>query len=82
MIASSKANTLQYVPCIHYLIQCQGGQAGEIRALIDFGSKVNVITPAFVAKLGFSIYQTGIGIPKIDGSALKTYGMAIVGFLV
>ena len=82
MIASSEANALQCVPCIHYPVQFQGGQAVEIRALIDSGSKVNVITPAFVAKLILFIHPTGIGLQKIDGSARKTYSMGIAGFSI
>ena len=40
------------------------------------------MTPAFAAKLGLSIRPTGIGAQKIDGSALKTYGMVIAGFSI
>ena len=82
MTASPEAKTLQRVPCIHYPVQYQGGQAGEIRALIDSDSKVNAMNPAFAAKLGLSIRPTGIGAQKIDGSALRTYGMAIAGFSI
>ena len=35
------------------------------------------MNPAFASKLGLSIRPTGIGAQKIDGSALKTYGMTI-----
>ncbi len=40
---------LKHVPCIWYPIQFQEGQ--PIRALIDFGSEVNAITPAYATKL-------------------------------
>ena len=40
------------------------------------------MTPIFAAKLGLSIRLIGIGAQKIDGSALKTYGMAIAGFSI
>ena len=80
--ASPKANTLQRVPCIHYPIQFQRDQAGEVRALIDSDSKVNAMTLAFAARLGLSVRPTGIGAQKIDGSALRTYGMAIAGFSI
>ena len=82
MTASPEANTLQHVPCIHYPFQFQGDQAGEVRALIDSGSKVNAMTPAFAARLGVSVRSTSIGAQKIDGSALKTYGIAIAGFSI
>ena len=80
--ASPEADFLQRVPCIHYPVQFQGSQAGEIRALIDSGSEVNAMTPAFAAKLGLSIRPTGIGAQKIDGFALKTYGIVIAGFSI
>ena len=40
------------------------------------------MNPVFAAKLGLSIRSTGIGAQKIDGSALKTYGMTIAGFSI
>ena len=82
MSTSSEANTLQSIPCIHYLVQFQEGQAEEVRASIDSSSKVNVMTLAFAAKLGLSIHSIGIGIQKINSSALTTYGMAIAGFSI
>ena len=80
MTASSEA--LQRVPCISYPVQFEGSQAGEVRALIDSGSEVNAMTPAFAAKLGLSTQPTNVGAQKIDGSTLKTYGMTIAGFLI
>ena len=53
-----------------------------IRALIDFGSKVNAITLAYASKLGFQVQKTDIGAQKIDGSLLWTFGMVIAGFQV
>ena len=50
--------------------------------LINFASKINVMTPTFAAKLGISIRATGIGIQNFDGFALKTYGMVIAGFSI
>lgn len=38
------------------------------------------MTPIFAVKLDFSIQPIGIGIQKIDGFVLKTYGMIIVRF--
>ena len=40
------------------------------------------MTPIFTAKLGLSIRPTGIVVRKIDGSALKTYGIFIAEFLI
>ena len=50
--------------------------------MINSGSKANVITLTFIAKLGFSIQLIGIDAQKIDSSALKTYGMVIAGFSI
>ena len=82
MTASFETNPLQRVYCIHYLVQFQRDQPGEVRALIYSSSKVNTMTPIFRAKLSLSIRHTSIGSQKIDGSALKTYRMTIAGFLI
>ena len=79
---TANPDTLQYILCIRYSIQFQEGQAGEARALIDSRSEVNAMTPVIAAKLGLSIWPTGIGTQKIDGSALKTYGMVIAEFSI
>lgn len=44
---------------------------------MDLDYKINVITLAFIVKLGFSILSTYIGAQKIDNSALQTYGIVI-----
>ncbi len=75
MTASLEA--LQSVPCIRYPVQFQ---AKQIETLIDSGSEVNAMTPGFTAKLGFISKPTNVGTQKIDGSTLKTYGMASAGF--
>lgn len=41
-----------------------------------------MMTSKFAAKLDFSTQLTNIRAQKIDGLALKTYGMAIAGFLI
>ncbi len=46
------------MPSIRYPVQFQ---AQQVKALIDSGSEVNAITPAFAAKLGFSTQPTGVG---------------------
>ena len=40
------------------------------------------MTPVFATKLGLSICPIDIGAQKIDGSALKTYDMAIARFSI
>ena len=51
-----------------------------MQALIDSGSEVNAMTPAYASKLGLTIRKTDVGAQKIDGSHLATHGMVIAGF--
>ena len=74
---TASLEALQRARCIRYPVQFQ---AQPIEALIDSGSEVNAMTPAFAAKLGLSTRPTGVGAQKIDGSPLATYGMAIAAF--
>ena len=54
----------------------------EIRALIDSGSVINAMAPAYAKKLGLRVRKSDVGAQKIDGSTLETYGMVIAGFQV
>ena len=65
------------VPCIHYPVQFQEEQ---VRALLNSGNEVNTMNPDYARKLGLKIRKTNIGAQKIDGSALKTFGMVIADF--
>lgn len=76
---TASQQVLQRVPYIRYPIQFQ---AQQVETLINSGSGVNAMTPAFAAKLGVSIQTTGIGAQKIHGSALKSYGIVIAGFSI
>ena len=69
------------VLCIHYRVQFQGDQE-QVRALLNSGSKVNAISPAYAKRLGFKTWKTNVGAQKIDGSALKTFGMVIANFQI
>ena len=40
------------------------------------------MSPAYAKKLGLKIWKTNVGAQKIDGSALKTFGMVIANFQV
>lgn len=76
--ASSKASvealkTIQWVSCFWYPTQFKNI---EIRALIDFKSKVNAMTLAYIAKLGFVTQKTEVGAQKIDSSLLETHSIA------
>ena len=75
--ASLEAISLQCVPYISYPVQFQ---SEEVRALIDFGNKVNAMTPTYASKLGFWVYFTDVGAQKIDGSTLKMFEMVLANF--
>lgn len=45
---------LEYVPCIHYLLCFEKDQV-KVKALLDSNNKVNIVTPAYTAKLGLNI---------------------------
>ncbi len=64
---------LEQVPCILYLVTFKN----QTKALLNSRSKVNVISQAFAQQLGFKICKTNVGVQKIDGTTLKTYGMVV-----
>lgn len=66
------------MPYIRYLIKFQ---EEELKALINFDNKVNVMTSAYTIKLGLTIQKTSIGAQKIDGSLPKIYSMPSANFL-
>lgn len=70
---------LKCLPCIHHLVRFKKDQA-KIQPLLDFGSKINVITLAYTAKLGLKVRSTHVGAQKIDDSTFKTFGMVQASF--
>ena len=66
---------------IYYPVWFQESQ-GQIRALLDSGSKINALNPAIARKLNFHTQITNFGAQKIDGSILKTFEMVIIDFHV
>ena len=48
--------------------------------MLDSGSKVNAMSPAYVERLGLKTRKTNVGAQKIDGSALEIFGMVIADF--
>ena len=69
------------VPCIHYSVWFQGNQE-QIRALLDSGSEINAMSPAYAKKLGLKTRKTNIGAQKIDVSTFETFEMVIADFQV
>ena len=72
---------LDRVSCIYYPVQFQKDKE-VIRALIDSGSKLNAMTPAYAFKLGLRIQKTDVSAQKINGSSLRTFVMIIAGFYI
>ena len=70
---------LEKIFCIHYLVWFQESQE-QVRALLDSGNKVNTMSSAYVEKLDLKTWKIIIGVQKIDGSALETFGMVIANF--
>ena len=73
--------TLERVPCVHYPLRFRKDTA-DVRALIDSGSEVNAMTPAYASKLGLRVRHTNVGAQKIDGSTLQTFEMVLADFQV
>ena len=69
------------VPYIHYPVQFQEDQK-QIKTLLNSGSKVNVMSPAYAKKLGLKTRKTNVRAQKINGCALETFGMVIADFQV
>ena len=72
---------LDRVPYVHYLVQFQKDEL-TIWVLINSGSEINTITPAYAINLGFKVWRTNVGAQKIDNSLLATYRMVIAAFQV
>ena len=72
---------LDQIPCIHYQVQFRKDKE-TIRALIDSGSEVIAMTPAYAKKLGLWTQKTDVKAQKIDRSSLDTFGIVIVGLQV
>ena len=73
---------LDRVPCIYYPVQFRKNKSATIQALIDSGSEVNAMAPAYAAKLGLKVCPINARAQKIDGSSFITFGMVIAGFQV
>ena len=72
--------------CIQYSIAFPGGETqdgsalGPVSALLDSGSEVNAMHPAFAERLGLMVQTTNVGAQKIDGTTLEIYGIVVAAF--
>ncbi len=69
---------LEQVSCIRYPVTFKD----QTQALLDSGSKVNIMSQAFEQQLGLKIRKTNVGAQKINGTILETYGMVVSTFSV
>ena len=79
---ASKVRILDRVLCIYYPVQFCKDKGKDVLALLNSRSKVNAMTSAYAAHLGFEVKMTDIGVKKIDGFSLATYGMVIAALQV
>ena len=73
---------LERVPCVHYPLHFHKDKENKLRTLINLGSKINAMTPAYVSKLGLRVRHTDVGAQKIDGSTLETFEIVLTNFQV
>ena len=66
-IEASKVRVLDKVYCICYPVQFRKDIDKNVLALLDSGSKVNAMTPAYMAHLSLKVIMTIVGGQKIDG---------------
>ena len=74
-----KDQQLERVSSIQYLVKFKKDHT-EVQALLDSGSKVNAMTPAYTAELGLRIRPTNVRAEKINGSTLSTHGIVLAHF--
>ena len=48
--------------------------------MLNSGSKLNAMSPAYAKRLGLKTWKTNVGAQKIDSSALEIFGMMIADF--
>ena len=70
---------LQRVLYIHYPIWFK---KKEVQVLIDSGSEVNAMLPAYASKLGFNFHHTDVEAQKIDDSTFETFGIVQASFQI
>ena len=77
-----KMRVLDRVSCICYPVYFRKDKSKDVLALLNSRSEVNAMTPAYVAHLGLKVRMINVGVQKIDGCSLVTYGIVIAAFQV
>ena len=75
-----KVRVLDRLSCIYYLVQFRKDKDKDILALLESGSEVNAMTPAYAAYLGFKVKIIIDRMQKINKSLLITYVIIIATF--
>ena len=70
---------LETVKSITWNIKLNPGNE-EVPALLDSGSKANLISPAYIVQLPIKIIDTSWGLVNINKQQISTQGMVISGF--
>lgn len=78
--SKKKKVALAQILYIYYLFRFRKNDKNKIWALINFGSKGNAITPAYILKLGLQIRQTDVRAQKIDSSTFEMFEMVLANF--
>ena len=73
---------LERVPCIYYLLHFRKDKENKVQVLINLGSEINAMTPAYASKLSLRVRRTDVRAQKIDGSTFKTFGIVLASFQV
>ena len=79
---------LEQVMCIQYHIPFPGGITQDdsvldpVSALLNSGSEVNAIHPAFTERLVLVVQTINVGAQKIDGTTFETYKIVVAAFSV
>ena len=82
------AKELERVTCTWYPIAFLGdviqddSSLDPVLAILDSGSEVNEMHPAFAEKFGLVVWTTNVGAQKIDSTIFETYEMVVAAFLV
>lgn len=81
VIKTSKKNdkVLARILYIDYPLHFQKN-INKIQILLDLGSEVNAIMPAYVFKLSLQIRFTNVKAQKINGSTFKTFKIVLTSF--
>lgn len=84
IIVSIVDNSILSLECVLYIyhsIQFKKDQA-KIQAVFDSDSKVNVMAPVYIARLGLKVWPTNLGAQKIDSSTFKIFEIVLASFQV